>query len=142
VFQINKQNNSISFEFSSQKDLVFQTIAECRKYLVKLNSDAELIELNVILRELLMNAVRHGNKSNNKRHVRCSIELLGEKYFKIVVEDQGEGFDCNNFVMNFQDCQDPIKRSGYFLIKRFSDRIEFNDKGNCVTVYHTLTASN
>ena len=37
-----------------------------------------------------MNAVIHGNGSKGELLVRCAIEHLGDKDFRILVEDEGE----------------------------------------------------
>ena len=136
MFHVNRTNDSIVFEFSSLVELVFKAIKECQDYLEGCNAYSELIELKVILRELLLNAVKHGNKSDRESLVRCSIVHQGDKRFKIVVEDEGEGFDHKNIAVCTQTSQDPAERSGFLLIKRLSEGIEFNEKGNRITVYH------
>lgn len=140
MFQTNKQSRSIAFEFSSKTGLAFRAIRECLEYLGKYSADSELIDTHVILRELLRNALEHGTKSDVERLVKCGVEHLGEKRLKIVVEDQGDGFDYRNVVACVDDLEDPVRRSGYFLIKKLSERIEFNNRGNRVTVYQKVNA--
>ena len=133
--RMDRKGSSISFEFHSRREAVFEAIDDSAKFLAKFIAESETIGVKVILRELLMNAVIHGNGSNGELLVKCAIEHLGDKDFKIWVEDEGSGFDHESIVDDDQDFQYPEKRRGYLLINRLSDRVRFNDKGNQVTVY-------
>jgi serine/threonine-protein kinase RsbW len=130
-----RKDSSVFFEFYSRRELVIKTIDNSEKFFAQFIAEPEAVGAKVILRELLMNAVIQGNKSNRALSVRCDIEYLGEKRFKIWVEDEGGGFDHGSVVNVDQDFQYPKKGRGYVLINRLSDRIQFNEKGNRVTVY-------
>ncbi|MBA7522189.1 hypothetical protein ES705_14306 [subsurface metagenome] len=92
----------------------------------------------IVLRELLLNALIHGNKSVAERHIKCRIEKLEKAEFRIEVEDEGNGFDYQNLDMRLPKNPHRLKRRGYILINALSDRIEFNSRGNCITAYVTL----
>ena len=130
-----REDSAIFLEFHSRRELIFEAIDDSAKFLAKFITESEAIGIKVVLRELLMNAVIHGNGSNGELLVKCAIEHLGDKDFKILVEDEGSGFDHRRVADDDQDLQYPEKRRGYLLINRLSDRIQFNDKGNRVTVY-------
>ena len=89
----------------------------------------------MIVRELLNNALRHGNHEIAEKVITLSIEYLGARQFKIVVEDQGNGFNYRNITMDLPENTEHVKRKGYVLINAFSKRIEFNEKGNRISVY-------
>jgi serine/threonine-protein kinase RsbW len=129
------EERSISFQFHSRRELIFEAIENSAKFLGKFITEPETIGIKVILRELLMNAVIHGNRFNEELLVECTIEHLGEKDFKISVEDEGDGFDKGRLANDDQDFHYLKKGRGYLLIKRLSDRIRFNGKGNRVAVY-------
>ena len=135
VYREDREDSTIFLEFHSHRKPVFEAIDNSAKFLAKFITESEAIGVKVILRELLMNAVIHGNGSNGELLVRSAIEHLGDKDFKIWVEDEGSGFDYGNITDIDQDFQYPKKRRGYLLINRLSDRIRFNEKGNRVTVY-------
>ena len=101
-------------------------------------NDSKIIEFNVVLRELLINAIVHGNECIVERTVKCSIERMGEKRFKVVVKDQGKGFNYRNINIDLPKNSALIENRGYALINKLSDRIEFNNSGNCVTAYITM----
>jgi len=84
--------------------------------------------------EAVNNAIVHGNKSDRNKHVH--IELLIEKnMLRVTVEDEGPGFKP-------ESVPDPTKPEniellngrGVFLMKKLADKIEFNNKGNSVTM--------
>jgi serine/threonine-protein kinase RsbW len=82
--------------------------------------------------EAVNNAIIHGNKSNEKKHVDIEILLDANKLI-ITVTDEGKGF-------RPKEVPDPTKPEnieaingrGLFLMSRLADEIEFNKKGNSV----------
>lgn len=94
--------------------------------------------LEVILRELLMNAVTHGNACDRSRAVRCEIERIQPDRLRVTVEDEGAGFDYRSLDAELVQCAPSPVRRGYTLIKALADHVEFNAKGNRVTVSVTL----
>ncbi len=135
MYREDKVNNCISFEFSSCREKVYEAIDDSRKFLDEFITETEAIGIKVLLRELLMNAVVHGNRFNKELLVKCAIERVEEKRFRVSVEDEGKGFDHRSLQDGDQDFEFSECGRGYLLIKRLSDRIQFNDKGNRVTVH-------
>ncbi len=82
--------------------------------------------------EAVLNSIKHGNKNDLQKNVSIKIDFDTEQ-FKIQVEDEGDGFDINMI-------EDPTKRKnlkneegrGIFIIKKLSEQIEYNKKGNLV----------
>ncbi len=84
--------------------------------------------------EAVNNAIIHGNKSDIKKYV--VIEITGGKHIlKVSIEDEGTGFKP-------KEIPDPTKPEnlenitgrGVFLMSKLSDSIEFNERGNRVTM--------
>ncbi len=84
--------------------------------------------------EAVNNAIIHGNKSDANKHVKIEI-LLKDNRLVIKVTDEGKGF-------NPKEIPDPtrpenieaINGRGIFLMQKLADEIEFNKKGNSVTM--------
>ncbi len=84
--------------------------------------------------EAVNNAIVHGNKSDSSRKVRIEIIHKNKKLI-ISVEDEGPGFRPT-------EIPDPTKPEnienisgrGVFLMSRLADVIEFNERGNKVTM--------
>jgi len=88
----------------------------------------------IVLRELLFNAIVHGNRNTQSQVVLCTIERAQGGPFRITVEDEGEGFDFASLDMSFPDDPRTTRRRGYILIRKICQSIEFNGAGNRVTV--------
>ena len=95
-------------------------------------------EFSIVQRELLNNALDHGNRFSPDLKILCSIEILESNKVKLIVEDGGKGFCHASLDVPTPNNLKKINRRGYILINAFSENIEFNKKGNRVTVYLTL----
>lgn len=82
--------------------------------------------------EAVINAIKHGNKSNIHKKVCISIRCTDTEV-QIQVEDEGEGFD----IVKVEDptlVENIRKESGrgIYIIKKLTDNLEYNKKGNKV----------
>ncbi len=134
TFEIVENGASIAFTLSSQMHLVDRVVAESRRFLKKHGFET-FSEFKLVLRELLINAVEHGNRNQPDQAAGCTISILPGDLFKIEVSDQGGGFDYNSLDMSIPKNSRQVRNRGYAIINAFSKKIEFNDKGNKVTAY-------
>jgi anti-sigma regulatory factor (Ser/Thr protein kinase)/ABC-type transporter Mla MlaB component len=130
-----RDGRALTFKFASTMEQAETVVAETRAFF-----DAAGLALSVgcvtILRELLINAVEHGNKLRQERCVDGSVELLSTPgQVRFVVRDEGDGFAHATRPMSFPADPCALRGRGLALIRSFADRIEFNAKGNEVTVY-------
>jgi anti-anti-sigma factor len=137
MFKVAENKKSIIFTLSSEVQLADSVIKESQRFLKQFDI-SEFSGFKLVLRELLNNAVEHGNYNLSDRTVVCRIEYIGDKRFKITVQDEGKGFDYGKLVMTLPEDPRQIRNRGYALVNAFSDQIDFNDKGNRVTVYVTF----
>lgn len=94
----------------------------------------DLFGIEMALEESLSNAIRHGNRFDDRKVVHVDCQITPERFW-IRVEDEGAGF-CPECV---PDCtaEENLERSGgrgLALIQAFMTRVEYNDCGNCVTM--------
>jgi len=99
--------------------------------------DEVAANLMMAFHEAVTNAIIHGNQLDPAKVV--DIKAWFEDHQLVLqVTDQGGGF-------NPDSLPDPLEENnllksggrGVFLIRQFSDEIEFNDKGNVITIrYH------
>lgn len=83
----------------------------------------------LILSEAVTNAIVHGNKEISEKEVLIKVQVT-DSYISADVKDEGEGFEPD-------EGKDPLKEEnlfdtggrGIFLIKQFSDYMEFSDDG-------------
>ena len=98
--------------------------------------DYDRLRLNfrVGLTEALANAMLYGNCRDPHKRVRVEAHLTpGE--IRVQVTDEGRGFDPETVL----DPTLPANRArpggrGIFLIRQLMDRVEFNDRGNSITM--------
>ena len=108
-------------------------MAKCDGFLQRSRSPL-FYKATIVLRELLLNAIVHGNGEDPLKLVACSIEIRESEGLIIRVEDQGNGFDRDEVDMSLPDRAKHIRRRGYPLIRALAARLSFNRKGNRVTV--------
>ena len=137
MFSIKENKNNLKFEFSSSMSQVDRVIEGCRDFW-ETHEIKSATGVEHVLRELLINAIEHGNGQDSSKKVYLTLELLKNQRIKMTVNDEGAGFDPK--VVNF----DPPKNTeqkrnrGYGIINSFADEIVFGKKGNPVTVYVSI----
>ena len=119
----------VRLEFSSAFEMVdfVQVVSDHMSRSVGLDEDAAHW-VSVAIRESVINAIKHGNRSDTNKHVFVEFETAVKAAvpeLAIRVRDQGEGFDPNDIA----DCLDPeniLKSSGrgIFLIRNFMDDVQ------------------
>ena len=98
--------------------------------------DYDRLRLNfrVGLTEALANAMLYGNCRDPRKRVRVEARLSLEE-ITVQVTDEGRGFDPAKVL----DPTLPTNRTrsggrGIYLIKKLMDRVEFNERGNSITM--------
>ena len=110
-------------------EYVTRHCTSCCEYARRLN-----LNFRVGLTEALSNAMLYGNNSDPEKSVRVEVTIKLEEV-SVRVTDQGVGFDPRTV-------PDPtlpanISKSGgrgIFLMKALMDEVQFNDRGNSVTL--------
>lgn len=101
-------------------------------------SEEAFYDVKLILSELFVNALIHGNARDPGRKIAVDYLFSGER-LKLTITDEGPGFD-HGRIYDPLDAGNVMKISGrgLFLVKSLADRLEFNEKGNSVTVEKTI----
>jgi serine/threonine-protein kinase RsbW len=95
---------------------------------------ADSSNLFIALDEAFVNAVTHGNRNDPHKLVRITADL-SSKEARFTIEDEGEGF-------NVKEIPDPLDPSNLFktsgrgvlLIYNIMDVVEYNERGNSLTM--------
>lgn len=134
----------------SNINIVGNTVKEIIRYIEKSYGkiiDEEIIfELRVVLNELIINAIVHGNKADSNKKIKITSGLIKEKSAFVAIADDGEGYDYNyvikksNELRNFI-CNDDVSESGrgIMIVRSLCEQVKFNKKGNVVTIIKKLT---
>lgn len=114
-------------------DRVIQQAADFAKQ----QDTAECPALKTVLRELMINAIEHGNGKDESKEVECRIDALGSGRFQVTVSDQGEGFDTSSVRTRMGVDAGQERSRGFPLIFANSDQVTFNETGTEITAYIT-----
>lgn len=126
-----KDQRSISFVLSSDLRTMERVLLEAEKFL-RMRKIKTHIEVLLTLRELLLNAIAHGNKYDAAKTVRCSLEIMNPDRLEIVIEDEGNGFKHREVNMALPEDPRHVGSRGLALAKHLADLLEFNETGNHV----------
>jgi serine/threonine-protein kinase RsbW len=97
-------------------------------------SPRDIFGMRLALEEAVVNAIKHGNRLDAEKQVHVVCKSTAEKIW-IEITDQGAGFDPEAV----PDCTDdehigcPNGR-GIMLMRNFMSRVEYNTRGNVVTM--------
>jgi len=138
MFTVDEEQQSIKFVISSAMRQVDRVVQSARAFLES-RQVLESSEFNLVLRELLINAVEHGNRSDESKTISGCVLDLGNRRFQVTVEDQGPGFDYKALTMTLPTDPRHERKRGYGLINAIADEIVFAENGRKVTVFVTVS---
>ncbi|MBL9165952.1 MAG: ATP-binding protein [Planctomycetaceae bacterium] len=133
---------SLQVALPSSLDAYHGFIQSIMEHLEELGwSGSNLFAIQMALEESISNAIRHGNKEDPSKQVVIECELSSVRFW-IRVCDEGAGFDPKKV----PDCCDPDRLEipggrGLALMQAFMSRMEYNDRGNCLTMEKSLSAA-
>lgn len=111
-------------------------------------SECMLFELKVILNEILVNAVQHGNKGDEDKWVKVNAGVSERGLMFVIVEDEGCGYDYVNTCSCRKPCcemTEPLDMTengrGIMIIKGLCDTVRVNSKGNKIVVTKSITGN-
>lgn len=122
--------------FPSQTEYVESSLVRASYFLHDLD-ESERDKGLLVLRELLLNAVIHGNRNNKDKKVHWSITFLPQGGMEIAVEDEGKGFNYEKVEKLIPENPRSITKRGYMLIHALSSDVRFNQAGNQIRVFIT-----
>lgn len=89
----------------------------------------------IVSRELCANAIAHGNDSNREKPTRCELRKMSDGTFRILVEDEGVGFDPELIDMALPEHPRHIGNRGLKLVRALSKTLVFNATRGQVIAY-------
>jgi len=97
--------------------------------------DHDVFGIHLAAEEAIANAIKHGNQDDPSKSVAVCIDVARDK-LRIRVADQGCGFNANDLPDPTADenLELPSGR-GIMLMRSFMNSVEFNECGNCVTMW-------
>jgi len=128
MFDIVKNDNGLDLSFSAVLANIDRAAEETKKFLISINKKEHTFNTVLVMREALINAVIHGNKCNENKIVKYSLNYEN-KYLRMSISDEGCGFDWKATFERESDSTADCGR-GLFIMKTYTSYIEYNEKGN------------
>lgn len=129
---------SIIFTRHTSMEMIDETVNLLKDFVIcHANLDElEMFKINIVYRELMTNAVRHGNKFDENKLIQ--VELMMDDQIKniyIKIKDEGVGFDYKSAYDNVDKFDElRVKQRGLFLINEFSEKIICKNNKMCVQI--------
>lgn len=107
----------------------------------ELIDETTIFELKVILNELIVNAIKHGNGEDPAKSVKIVAGFSKDNQLFIIVEDQGEGYDYSYMAAGGSKtgeagdiCSLKETGRGIVIVNSLCDKVKLSKKGNKVLV--------
>ena len=123
--------DSARFVFPSTMENIDEVIIEAIDFLYsRLDGIKEhAFAINLVLREGLTNAVRHGNAGDPQKEVTLAVDVSERQRIQFAIEDQGEGFDWKEH-QNSEIPEDDDHGRGLIIMDSYFTDFSYNEKGN------------
>jgi len=132
MFEMTKTDKKLAISFSSVLENIDIAADKTKQFLYEHNFKKQAFAILLILRESLINAVTHGNNSDENKLVKYELKLENNEIV-IKVKDKGEGFD-----WKLRQKKEPDTRAdsgrGMNIMSNYGKCLQYNEKGNCMEV--------
>lgn len=133
-------NNVIPSNINNVRPVVDDLVCSLSDYCGGLN-DSILFDLKVVLNEMLINAIRHGNREDENKTVKIKAGIAANRNLFIIIEDEGSGYDFKNMCescKSFNETADLLETEdcgrGIMIVRGLCDRVKVNSKGNKIVI--------
>lgn len=128
-------DRKVTFDLQSRRDSVNEVADRLSGFFDKLGWPEEAVfDVKLAAQEAVVNAVEHGNGSDETKLVHISCEATDDTV-TLIVSDEGNGF--NPVKVPDPTLPENILREngrGLFLMRNLCDEVFYNQKGNEVTI--------
>lgn len=145
-------DQQVNFQFGTKEEHIERANALGARLFAASGLDEEgQVAMAAAFREAIMNAGSHGNKDDATKLIKV-LYLLDKEKITIVVQDEGAGFDHGSYTLRAQTKsavsaarerheQGRVGGLGIKLMLRCTDKLEYNDVGNMITLTKQLRGS-
>jgi anti-anti-sigma factor len=136
MFRWDEAPDRIECRMSSSLHLIERAVEQCREFLDPSEGDVDV--LVQILREILLNAVEHGNRSDPDCEVSLVLKRTDKGRFHAIVRDQGEGFCLTEESDPRMPGSQSTRRRGLAIAHALCDELVSAAEEGCVNAWITL----
>ena len=128
MYQVDAGNKSIKASFSARLENIDRLMKKLRLVLRGANLEGSSFACELVARETLNNAVRHGCGSDSSKTVKCSFQIR-KGSIVMRVSDEGEGFNWRDYIIREARSLD-TSGWGLTILRTYASEVSFNEKGN------------
>ena len=130
-YDIKTSENRLEIRFSSTLAHIDDACAAVSLFLESKGDRfvSHLFAVNLVMREGLTNAVRHGNKNDPDKQVGMDLDIEDKDVIRVKIVDQGEGFAWQAEKKRPVSDQADHGR-GLAIMKTYFDQCQYNATGN------------
>lgn len=127
----------------SDVDIISPFVDQLMRFITRFRgADENNFEIELALREALVNAIVHGNHNDPRKRVYVNCRCTTEGQVSITVEDEGKGF--GHEIVSDPTSPDNRLRThgrGIYLIRTLMDEVDFERVGSVVHMLKRASAS-
>lgn len=95
-------------------------------------AERDIIDIHQALEEALVNAIKHGNQSDDQKHLRISF-CVDDDCFQICIEDEGAGFNPEAVPdPRSTECLETPCGRGLLMMRYYMSEVSYLEPGNAV----------
>ncbi len=135
-FEATANARSLAIDFSAELENIDRASSAVQTFLEDVGFQEVLFGVELVLREVLLNAVIHGCGSNPDRMIDCRLGV-DDDVLTLVVGDKGEGFQPP---ADFEEIPPPdiAGSRGGAILRQYATSYSYNDVGNEITIHFNV----
>ncbi len=139
IFEVIESKDTLHIRFSSYFEYIDEVCKTVTNFLTSRQEGvaSHMFATNLVLREGLTNAVRHGNKNDPDKIVDVQLEIDKGKTISLQIADQGEGFDWKA-QQTAELPEEADHGRGIHIMETYFTRYSYNPKGNLLYLEKTI----
>jgi serine/threonine-protein kinase RsbW len=127
---------------ASRVDIVSPFIEQVMSFISRAVADRNNFDVELALREALVNAIVHGNQEAPDRRVYVSCRCMPDGEVSITIQDEGRGFEYDAVPdPTSSDNQLRTHGRGIYLMRTLMDQVDFEQGGSVVHMHKRANAA-
>ncbi len=134
MFVVKENDSYLDIELSSESTLIDRLVEHLKSF-SGYSDEKQIFGLRIVTRELVANAIEHGNLLDSNKKVNVHIEKIPNNRLKMFIRDEGPGVSPKQIQLAMKVDEKVPRSRGLPLANRYSDEIKF--EVGCVIVWYT-----
>lgn len=129
MFRVEQDESEFTCELSSKHALVDRAVGDFSLFLGGLENGADLSDITGAIRELLINALEHGNRGDAALPIRFAARRIAAANYLVEISDRGNGFDSGALLAREELAPSQVRTRGLAIVNAVADHLEADGKG-------------